>query len=83
MNKHTELTAKIEELIGNLEEDAIFEFERNLFQTFSDALIELRRLAEIEQAAIKVIKCKGRYHTEQNMRELARLLNIQLPKDEK
>ena len=35
---------------------------------------ELRRLAEIEQAALKLIKCKGRYHTEQNMIALGELL---------
>ena len=40
---------------------------------------ELRRLAEIEQAAIKLVKCKGRYHTEQNMLALAKLFGVTLP----
>lgn len=40
---------------------------------------ELRRLAEIEQAALKLIKCKGRYHTEQNMIALGELLGVKMP----
>lgn len=40
---------------------------------------ERQRLDAIQQAAIKLIKCKGRFHTEQNMRALADLLEIPLP----
>lgn len=40
---------------------------------------EMRRLAAIEQAAINLIKCRGRYHAEQNTKALAAALGIELP----
>ena len=45
---------------------------------FYPAVHELRRLAAIEQAAIALIKCKGRYHAEQNTKALAEALGIEL-----
>lgn len=45
----------------------------------NDMSKELRRLAAIEQAAIKLIKCKGRYHTEQNMIALGELFGVKMP----
>lgn len=40
---------------------------------------ELKRLSAIEQAAIALIKCKGRYHAEQNTKALAAALGVELP----
>ena len=44
-----------------------------------DVATELRRLAAIDQAALKLVKCKGRYHTEQNMIALGELLGVKMP----
>jgi len=44
----------------------------------SQLTADISRLAEIEQAAIKLVKCKGRYHTEQNMVALAKLVGVTL-----
>jgi hypothetical protein len=44
-----------------------------------ELVLELRRLAEIEQAALKLVKCKGRYHTEKNTVALAKLVGVTLP----
>lgn len=46
---------------------------------FYPAVHELGRLAAIEQAATALIKCKGRYHAEQNTKALAEALGIALP----
>lgn len=51
----------------------------DIWGDFEGIEVELRRLADIEQAAIKLVKCKGRYHTEQNMVALAAFLGITLP----
>ncbi|MBA3588225.1 hypothetical protein, partial [Methylibium sp.] len=40
---------------------------------------EIERLRAISQAAEKVIRCKGRYHTEQNTIALAALFGVTLP----
>ena len=53
--------------------------ENGELSVMREAAIELRILAEIEQAAIKLVKCKGRYHTEQNMVALAKLVGVTLP----
>lgn len=50
-----------------------------MFDWTLDATIELRRLTTIEQAAITLIKCKGRYHAEQNTKALAVALGLALP----
>lgn len=39
-------------------------------------------IAELESAITKMIKCKGRYHTEQNTIALAKLVGIELPPKE-
>ena len=49
------------------------------YSTAKQAAKELRRLAAIEQAALKLVKCKGRYHTEQNMIALGELLGVVMP----
>lgn len=46
---------------------------------FYPAVHELRRLDAIERAAIALIKCKGRYHAEQNTNALAAALGVELP----
>lgn len=41
-----------------------------------------QRISELESAITKMIKCKGRYHTEQNTIALAKLVGIELPPKE-
>lgn len=44
-----------------------------------EGALEMERLAVIEHAALKLVKCKGRYHTEQNMIALGELLGVKMP----
>ena len=73
MNKRV---SEIEERLNAIDCERIDDASDDLM---NDMMIELRRLAEIEQAAIKLVKCKGRYHTEQNMVALAKLVGVTLP----
>ncbi len=40
---------------------------------------EIAELVEIAKAAEKLVRCKGRYHSEQNYRALAALFGVTVP----
>lgn len=42
-------------------------------------LMRLEKLEAIEAAAEKLVRCKGRYHSEQNYRALAALFGVTVP----
>lgn len=50
-----------------------------VIKAMNGIVAEIERLSAIEQAASALIKCKGRYHAEQNTSALAKALGIELP----
>ncbi len=61
------------------EQPAAFSAEHGEFVSVLDALkIKVQRNA-LRDAALKLVKCKGRYHTEQSLIELAALVGVALP----
>lgn len=43
---------------------------------------DIERLQNIEQAADRLVRCKGRFHAEQNYRALAELFGVTVPTDD-
>ncbi|HEL4802990.1 TPA: ead/Ea22-like family protein, partial [Klebsiella pneumoniae] len=74
----------ITELVQSLRRRAASakEFDESLYVNADDvlALVEaLEKAQTINAAAEKLVRCKGRYHSEQNYRALAALFGVSTP----
>lgn len=77
-----ELEAFIREPVNG----AVITPNHDLAVSMAKELLELRgqvtamqELVAIKEAAVKLVRCKGRYHSEQNYRALAMLLGVTTP----
>ena len=71
-----EMLASLKLSAMNLAEGEMMSFEPAVFRALVEAL---EKAQTINAAAEKLVRCKGRYHSEQNYRALAALFGVKTP----
>lgn len=71
-----EMLASLKLSAMNLAEGEMMSFEPAVFRALVEAL---EKAQAIHAAAEKLVRCKGRYHSEQNYRALAALFSVTVP----